>query len=112
MNCAAVEVISTNSSADTPTPSGYSPNISARGNPRQDASFVTFKDRPLMFVADDGNDCLTPHTTAELKYPFPGPDVVPGDGAYPLELPSGECDPSQMLSKQGYNGATGNDGHV
>lgn len=64
-----------------------------------------------MFVADDGNDCLTPHTTAELKYPNPGPDVVQGDGAYPLELPSGSCSPSQMLLKQSYNGANGEDGH-
>lgn len=77
----------------------------------EDSSSVAFQDRPLMFVADDGNDCLTPHTTAELKYPFPGPDVVQGDGAYPLETPSGECGPLQMLLKQGYNGTTGNDGH-
>lgn len=78
----------------------------------EDSSFVAFNDRPLMFVADDGNECLTPHTTAELKYPHPGPDIVQGDGAYPLELPSGQCAPSQMLLKQGYNGADGNDGHT
>lgn len=64
-----------------------------------------------MFVADDGNDCLTPHTTAELKYPDPGPEVVLGDGVYPLELPTGACSQTEMLAKQGYNGASGNDGH-
>ena len=26
--------------------------------------------------------------SAEVKYPNPGPDVVPGDGEYPLALPS------------------------
>jgi len=54
-------------------------------------SAVAFADRPLIFVADIDNGCETPHTTAELQYPDPGPDVVMGDGAYPLELPSGNC---------------------
>lgn len=53
--------------------------------------WVPFKERPLMFIADDGNGCLTPHTTAELKYPDPGPNVQIGDGEYPLELPYGNC---------------------
>jgi hypothetical protein len=57
-----------------------------------------------MFVADDGNDCHTPHTTAELKYPDPGPDVTPGDGVYPVELPSGSCGQQQMLAKQAFVG--------
>jgi hypothetical protein len=44
-----------------------------------------------MLISDINNGCLTPKTTAELKYPDPGPDIVPGDGDYPLELPSGTC---------------------
>ncbi|KAI9763642.1 MAG: hypothetical protein M1840_000356 [Geoglossum simile] len=48
---------------------------------------VPFKERPGMLIADNGNGCLTPHTTAELRYPNPGPDVVEGDGEYQLELP-------------------------
>ncbi|KAI9730193.1 MAG: hypothetical protein M1834_005957 [Cirrosporium novae-zelandiae] len=51
-------------------------------------STMAWKDRPEMLVADIGNGCLTPHTTAEVKYPNPGPDVVPGDGVYPLVLPT------------------------
>ncbi|KAF2164555.1 lytic polysaccharide monooxygenase [Zasmidium cellare ATCC 36951] len=114
MNCAAVNI--------EPAASSHYVVRSTQGHRRlvfrtkdnrdEDAGFVAFNDRPLMFVADDGNECLTPHTTAELKYPHPGPDVVQGDGAYPLELPSGKCAPSQMLLKQGYNGANGNDGHA
>lgn len=47
--------------------------------------------RPMMLVPDDGNGCLTPLTNAELKYPEPGPEVVTGDGEYPLLLPEGHC---------------------
>jgi hypothetical protein len=54
-------------------------------------SLLPFSSRPLMLVADDGNGCLTPRTDAELKFPEPGPDVVSGDGEYPLLLPSGNC---------------------
>lgn len=72
------------------------------------SSFVAFADRPLMLVADDGNGCLTPKSTAEVKYADPGPDVVMGDGLYPLELPSGNC---SGVGTQGYDGSTGNDGH-
>lgn len=53
--------------------------------------WVPFDKRPLMFIADDANGCLTPKKNAELKYPDPGPHVQLGDGAYPLELPSGDC---------------------
>jgi len=48
---------------------------------------VPYRQRPGFLIADTGNGCETPHTTAEVKFPNPGPDVVVGDGAYPLELP-------------------------
>jgi hypothetical protein len=68
------------------------------------STFVAFSDRPLMFVADNGNDCITPKHTAELKFPNPGPNVVKSDGLYPLQLPSGECGVSDMLARQSYDG--------
>ncbi|KAI9842572.1 MAG: hypothetical protein M1838_003072 [Thelocarpon superellum] len=49
---------------------------------------MSYGQRPAMLIADTGNGCATPHTTAEVKYPNPGPDVVPGDGVYPLEMPT------------------------
>lgn len=52
---------------------------------------VSFMSRPEMLFLDVGNGCLSPKTTRELKYPNPGPDVVEGDGEYPVELPSGNC---------------------
>jgi len=52
---------------------------------------VAYVRRPHMLIADTGNGCRSPRKTAELKYPDPGPDVVEGDGEYPLELPTGEC---------------------
>jgi hypothetical protein len=52
---------------------------------------TSFFQRPGFLVADIGNGCETLHTTAELKYPNPGPNLIPGDGAYPLALPSGQC---------------------
>jgi hypothetical protein len=57
----------------------------------QTPSLIPFSSRPFMLVADDCNGYLTPNTDAELKYPEPGPDVVQGDGEYPLRLPSGSC---------------------
>ncbi|KAK5134481.1 hypothetical protein LTR08_006398 [Meristemomyces frigidus] len=81
-------------------------------NPRNPTppSSIPFPSRPLMLVADDGNGCLTPKTTAEAKFPLPGPDVVAGDGVYPLELPRGEC--GSDAGVQGYDGSSGEDGHV
>lgn len=52
---------------------------------------LPFSSRPTMLVADDGNGCVTPKTDAELKFPESGPDVVTGDGVYPLRLPEGDC---------------------
>jgi hypothetical protein len=58
---------------------------------RSSSSAMAFHDRPLMLVADMGNDCHTPRTVAEVKFPNPGPDVVTGDGVYPLQYPTGNC---------------------
>jgi hypothetical protein len=58
------------------------------------ASPMPFSQRPLMLIDDISNGCETPKTTAELKYPNPGPDIVEGDGEYPLQLPSGNCSSS------------------
>lgn len=99
MNCAAVNITSSISSG------AYGRRIAKSVVPTAN---VAFDERPEMFVADDGNGCLTPHTTAELKYPQPGPDVVLGDGVYPLELPTGNC---SGVGEQAYHGATGNAGH-
>jgi hypothetical protein len=54
-------------------------------------SATPFTQRPTMLFADVNNGWLSPLTTAELKYPNPGPDVVEGDGEYPLQLPTGNC---------------------
>ena len=56
-------------------------------NKRTGSPTVPFSERPGMLIADNGDGCLTPLTTAEVKYPNPGPDVVEGDGEYQLELP-------------------------
>ncbi|PIA95054.1 hypothetical protein CB0940_08152 [Cercospora beticola] len=91
MNCAAVEIVAPEA------PIGY-----ARDTRSSASTSMPFDARPLMFVADNGNDCETPHSTAELKFPEPGPEVVVGDGVYPLELPKGACGQKEMLAKQGY----------
>ncbi|KAF1811503.1 hypothetical protein P152DRAFT_459441 [Eremomyces bilateralis CBS 781.70] len=52
---------------------------------------VAFSNRPEMLAVNVGNGCTSPRENAELKYPNPGPDVVEGDGEYPLELPQGNC---------------------
>lgn len=46
---------------------------------------------PNVLVSNIGNGCLSPLTTAELKYPDPGTVVELGDGEYPLVLPTGNC---------------------
>jgi hypothetical protein len=93
MNCAAVEITAGESD-------GYGAT--------QGSGFVPYDQRPEMLVADDGNGCLTPHTTAELKYPQPGHEIVVGDGVYPLELPTGKC---AGVGQQSYGGESGEDGH-
>jgi len=62
------------------------PNLVPRANDAA-AVKVPYQQRPGFLIADTGNGCETPHTTAEVKFPNPGPDVVVGDGAYPLVLP-------------------------
>jgi hypothetical protein len=69
----------------SPRPSNYrrSPPVSINTTP------VAFTDRPdMLLFMDLVNGCMPPPSTAELKFPNPGPDVVDGDGAYPLELPT------------------------
>ncbi len=107
MNCAAVDITAP---AANPPGGGYhgSPAAHAASSSSSGSASVAYRDRPEMLVADDGNGCFTPHTTAELKYPAPGPEVVAGDGAYPLQLPYGTCG---GVGEQAYGGETGEDGH-
>ena len=52
---------------------------------------VPYGKRPGPLVADipdPNNGCETVRTTAEVKYPNPGPQIVPGDGVYPLAYPT------------------------
>lgn len=70
--------------------SNHAPRNEQQGQD-QPRDAVAFSSRPLMLIADDGKGCKTPKTHAELKFPDPGPDVVLGDGVYPLELPEGDC---------------------
>jgi len=111
MNCAAVDI--TPAAAANPPGGGGggyhgSPAARAVSSSSSGSGAVGYYDRPEMLVADDGNGCLTPHTTAELKYPAPGPEVVVGDGAYPLQLPYGTCG---RVGEQAYRGQMGEDGH-
>ena len=55
--------------------SGNTTGIDKRDD--QNEHSILFSDRPMMLVADDGKGCLTPMADAELKYPEPGPEVVP-----------------------------------
>ncbi|OCK75599.1 lytic polysaccharide monooxygenase [Lepidopterella palustris CBS 459.81] len=52
------------------------------------ADSVAYSSRPQMLLADIDNGCESVKTTHELKYPNPGPDVVQGDGEYPLAMPT------------------------
>jgi hypothetical protein len=109
MNCAAILIaggevgsnVSTNSRETASTDSeavatdGFATTPASKdtktATTQPSSTIVAFNERPEMFVADVGDECLTPKTNAELKYPQPGVDVVKGDGAYPLQLPSGNC---------------------
>ena len=142
MNCAAVNIVAPSSLEDSCQAPSESDSVDNNNNanyartfgkharqvhehihdkrtdspatPASEANSVAFSDRPLMLVADIDNGCLTPHTVQELKYPHPGPNVVPGDGVYPLGLPIGDdmCSAPGMLQKQKYDGTLGEDGHA
>jgi hypothetical protein len=52
---------------------------------------VPFNELPGLLVAnveEVDNGCTSPPGRAEVRFPNPGPNVVEGDGAYPLEFPS------------------------
>ncbi|KZF24053.1 lytic polysaccharide monooxygenase [Xylona heveae TC161] len=67
MNCAAINITGPDSSS---------------------AAFsVPYSQRPGLLIADTGNGCWSPKTTAEVLYPNPGPDVIEGDNVYTLEKP-------------------------
>ena len=79
------------STCDCACPGPVAANEQLLGRDEQPAPLISFFDRPMMLVADDGNGCLTPMTDTELKYPEPGLEVIMGDGEYPLSLPEGNC---------------------
>ncbi|KAL2220551.1 endoglucanase [Thermoascus aurantiacus ATCC 26904] len=90
MVCSPVTI--TSSSNSTVSPAGASPASSSASAPPGSSAppHVAFADRPSFLFADLDNGCRTPNGNAEVKFPNPGPDVVQGDGAYPLALPTGE----------------------
>ena len=49
-----------------------------------------FSTRPDMLISIDyeGATCHSKGNSVELEWPEPGPDVVQGDGEYPLEKPT------------------------
>ncbi|WEW54619.1 hypothetical protein PRK78_000039 [Emydomyces testavorans] len=67
-----------------------SPNQTDPSSGKGGAQHIAFDARPGFLVANIGNGCMTPNGNAEVKYPNPGPDVVQGDGEYPLKLPTPE----------------------
>ncbi|KAF2086376.1 lytic polysaccharide monooxygenase [Saccharata proteae CBS 121410] len=91
MDCAAVTIVGKDgdagsSSSSTVAAPSYTqaPTPSASEMPATSAA-----SRPKMLIPDPiFHDPKLPKTTAEVKFPDPGPVVVEGDGAYPLELPS------------------------
>lgn len=71
--------------AEAPRPTTTSNLKKKRTDP---APEVAFFDRPNFLFANIKNGCETVNGTAEVKYPSPGPDVVTGDGTYPLAFPT------------------------
>lgn len=60
--------------------------------PVRRSEIVAFSERPDMLMLDfTGTGCQSVRDKAELKYPNPGPEVVDGDGEYPLAPPTGSC---------------------
>ena len=98
MNCAAI-TITPNAGASAPAPAASSaasgPNLDQNQSLRYSRALnnratgpVPYAQRPAFLIADTDNGCTTVRGSAEVKYPNPGPDVVPGDGEYPLALPT------------------------
>ena len=99
MNCASVSITAgsgkpATTAAEAQTPHGG--NFTARNSLRYSKALqdraaapatVPYMSRPAFLLADIGNGCTTTRGSAEVKYPNPGPDVVQGDGEYPLALP-------------------------
>ncbi|KAF2143348.1 lytic polysaccharide monooxygenase [Aplosporella prunicola CBS 121167] len=53
---------------------------------------VSWDARPKMLIPNPvWHDCSLPKTDAELQFPDPGPEVIKGDGEYPLALPETGC---------------------
>ncbi len=97
MNCAAITITpaSANAPAAPAAAAAPAPNLSQTSSLRYSRALadratgpVPYAQRPAFLVADTDNGCLTVRGTAEVKYPNPGPDVVTGDGEYPLALPT------------------------
>jgi hypothetical protein len=58
--------------------------------PMRRAEVVAFNSRPDMLLGIDFSTarCHSPGGNTELRFPNPGPDIVEGDGEYPLAEPS------------------------
>ncbi|KAK7557774.1 hypothetical protein IWX50DRAFT_191265 [Phyllosticta citricarpa] len=55
----------------------------------RDTTAVAWNSRPEIFVPNPiWHDCHLPLTDSELSYPNPGPQVIKGDGEYPMKQPS------------------------
>ncbi|EEQ28554.1 conserved hypothetical protein [Microsporum canis CBS 113480] len=90
MSCSSVTITAPGKGGNSQSLPSYTPRgmhtRSTTSNIKSSA--IAFNDRPDFLVANINNGCKTTRTNAEVKYPNPGPDVVKGDGVYPLELPS------------------------
>ncbi|KAI9802147.1 MAG: hypothetical protein M1833_002068 [Piccolia ochrophora] len=67
-------------------------HIKRSGDQHQKRTGTAYANRPSMMFAAIDEGCSTPQTSAETKFANPGPEVVEGDGEYPLELPTGNCE--------------------
>ncbi|KAK8210463.1 hypothetical protein IWZ01DRAFT_280143 [Phyllosticta capitalensis] len=55
----------------------------------RDTTAVAWNSRPEIFIPNPiWHDCQLPLTDYELAYAQPGPQVIKGDGEYPLQMPS------------------------
>jgi hypothetical protein len=104
MNCATITITNGNHPPHEPPIITDSADISAQptqytlhksvlhdiGKFDSRAETVPFNSRPDMLLDIDFSttQCYFPSSDTELQFPDPGPDVVEGDGLYPLEQPS------------------------